>query len=154
MEEETRTAAEQVEAKMKDMAERHVVNTCSEQIWHTPECDGNCEEKALLPSEVAINEEIKKWNEVGMDLSGIPVDALHLEVAQGALIDYLVEKGLADRAELDEKYRQKFVERLRVVREANQDQVIEARRRAQIAVPGAQVMPDIVLPAQRRQKMQ
>jgi len=151
---ENQEEMDKITAKIEDMQARHVVNNCSNAVYHEDGCDGNCGEHSLTQLQIELIEEQNKWREIGMDTLGIQVDPLHIEVALDALVEHLEEIGaIPDHNVLNEKFREKMLYRLRRVREANQDAIMAAQSRARIVPAGIDTMPQLVMPPQRRTRL-
>lgn len=163
MERENAAKEEFEHERVKAMVERNEIFECSGTQIHEPSCDGDCEVKSLSDLEIQINEEVRKWAEVGMtplgsppqlqQVPGIPVDTLKTSIALAALTQLCYDKLGIDQNELNRKFQEMYLERLVNIREANQEAVLEAKRRAGIAIPGADVMPQIIVPENIRKKM-
>jgi hypothetical protein len=147
--------------QFKIMYENCQIFECSHNLQHLPTCDGDCGITTLegLDREICI--ELKKWDELGMKamgtlpespFPGIGVEIFHMELSQNTLVECLIEKGIFTREELDEKFKQHKLDRLVDIREMNEEQVKEARRRQQIAI--GDVEPKLVVPPTRRTRMQ
>jgi len=149
--------------KLQEMYDNYEVFSCSGSMRHLPDCDGNCEVLALTGHDRLIAEEGRKWDELnmaavgavpGMPMPGIPVNTFDLENKVQVLINMLIEKGVATKEELDNAYAEFKYERMKATREANEDAIREAQRRAAIAVPGADLRPKIILPDHTKVRMQ
>ena len=153
MEEAEIERLQEEQKRMKEMADRNEVFTCSGRQEHFKNCDGNCEVRKLDPLEIEINEEHKKWDELGMvplahppqirGVPGIPVDYLKIEIALAALTEMCYELGV-DKDRLNQKYQELYLNRIRTIREVNEEDVKEARRLQQIAI--SQILPQIEMP--------
>ena len=148
--------------RLQIMKEHYQVFSCSGRVeGHTPECDGNCEVVALSGLDRAIVEELQKWDELEMvpigtlpqtPIPGVGVNTFHLEVGFNALIELLKEKGIIEEDETNERYAQKKLERLKAIREMNEERIRESQRMERIAAPGV-TDKKIILPAERRTKL-
>lgn len=146
--------------RIRVMVEANQVYECSGTQTHNHDCEG-CEVRVLKDDEIAINEEMMRWQELGMtpigslyqlrQVPGVPVDTLKLEVALAALTQMCYKLGM-DEEELNIKFREMFLDRLTAIREANEEAILEARRRQAIAVPGADILPQIMVPDYIKQR--
>jgi hypothetical protein len=149
--------------RIKTMAEAYQVFACSGNQIHAPNCDGSCEIQTLSDIEIQIIEEQRKWEALNMVplgslqqlpmMPGVPIDTLKMGVALAALTEMCVAKLGLDEDELNNKFREMYLEKLVGLREANQDAVKEAQRMQDIAVPGAQVPPQLIVPDNILKKM-
>jgi hypothetical protein len=149
--------------RIKAMAAAYEVYTCTGTQTHKHGCDGNCGIRKLGDLEIQIIEEHKKWEERGMlplgtleqlkGMPGIPVDILKVSVALSALTKILTDKLGIDEDEMNFIYQKMYLERLVGLREANEDAIQEAHRHAQIAAPGSQVAPQLIVPENAKRKM-
>lgn len=144
-----------MEREQQQMMEANEVFKCSGTLEHMHNCDGNCGTEELSELDVLLNQERQRWVELDMlpmgkppqiPVHGIPVETHHLEVSVATLVDFLAETGVIDKEALNVKFKQYMLERLTRIREANQDAIIEARRRQGIAVAGADVLPKLEVP--------
>lgn len=144
------------EQRIKEMADRNEIFNCSGTQTHTPMCDEDCGIRVLDELEIAINDERKRWEELGMtplgtliqigqQVPGVPVDMLQVSIALGALTELCYELGI-DKEKLNKKYQEMYLDRLTTIREVNETSIREARAREMIAIPGANVRSPIILP--------
>ena len=93
--------------------------------------------------EIALKEELQRWEILGMRAGGVPagfqapgisVEIFELEMRLHTAINLLIEKGIITQEEADEKYQQNMLDRLTAIREANEEQIKKARMAQQIAV--------------------
>lgn len=127
-----------------------VIFACSQHIEHHPRCDGNCGEPTELDSEsqVELLNEGRRYARLGISFAGIPASHMgHIPVPgiPIELVDLLmwleaVKQIILDTTpqlsefDLEEVYREKKLEFLRSIREANEEQIKKARTQQQIAV--------------------
>jgi|SRR6185295_1278353 len=161
--EESKIIDEQFEQeRIEAMRANWEVYSCSGNQNHLPSCEG-CEVKKLLPIEIEIIKEQMRWEELGMtplgsppqvpQIPGIPTDSFKLSIAVSALNKMIVEKLGLDEEELNNKYRELLLERLVTIREANEEEMIAAQRRQEIAVAGAGIRPQLIVPEHIKRKM-
>ena len=163
MEEKEIVNAQFEQERIAAMRANYEVFSCSGNQMHLHTCDGNCEVKKLNELEIEIIKEQVKWEELGMVplgglpqlpmMPGVPIDTLKTSMALSALTKMCVEKLGLDEDELDHKYQEVYLQKLRDIREANEDDMREAQRREGIAVPGAAIKPQIVVPDHIARKM-
>lgn len=137
--------------RTKVMAEANEYFECSGTQTHEFGCDGNCEVKILEPIEVEINNELKRWEALGMvplgglyqvpQVPGVPVDSLKTSIALAALTEMCYELGI-DKDKLNNKYREMYLERLTSIRRANEDRMKQAQSGIAVAQPPQIVVPD------------
>jgi hypothetical protein len=165
LEREQEKQREEVMARAFEMKENGEVFSCSKNLAHTEECDGNCGVEKLSDTELEINKEMERWHELGMvpyglpvtlngrGIGGIPVEVFRMDVNNAVIVDILVEKGIATKDELNVKFRELLLGKLVEIREANQDQIKAQNARNRIAVPGAGGPAEIIVPGQYREKL-
>lgn len=162
MEERDIELAEFEKERIKAMESRNEVYLCSGGQIHNHGCDGECGVRVLDPAEIAINDEHTRWEELGMvpmgglpqlpGIPGVPVNTLKLEVAMAALTQMLYEVTDLDKDALNDKFRELYLDRITSIRETNQEAMIEARRRMNIAAPGADIVPQLIVPDHIKRK--
>jgi hypothetical protein len=151
------------EERKKMMMESYQVYKCSGGLDHNPDCPGDCGTERLSDLDIAIHQERKRWDELGMSyfgslrgtgIPGVPVDVFLLEVSLFALIEYLQEKGvIEDQEEVDNIFRKTILERMTRIREANEEDIKRSRRQAGIALPVPELSPEIIIPDNIKRKM-
>jgi hypothetical protein len=149
------------EEKLQSMRENYQVFECSGSQQHSPDCDGGCDIVTLEGYDLEIAKEGQRWNELGLmavgtlpqtPIPGVGVNTFHLEIALNALLEAVIEKGLATKEELDESYAKAKLERMQEIRRINEPKIVEARQRARVGLPTEE--PQIILPTERRTKFQ
>lgn len=149
------------EERRKVMMENFEVFVCSGGLDHTEECSGDCGVEKLDELDIELNKEKILWGELGIpnqgsipgtQIPGIPIDTFHLQSSHDAVLKILVNKGIVTEEELNDVFRQIHLARMKMIRMANEEAILAARRRSQI-VPGG-ILPRIEMPPQRRTRMQ
>jgi len=74
-----------------------------------------------------IEEELDKWNKVGIDPSVININVFILDQMVHACFDLLIEKEIFTRNELNYIYRKKLIEKLREIRKELEPQIARAK---------------------------
>ncbi len=161
MEEATIAEQQFEQERIKAMVEANEVFECSGTQVHNQSCEGDCNIRHLDPLEIEINEERKKWELAGMlpmgvpqqlggMVPGVPIDILQTSIALAALTEAVYDLGV-DKDELNNKYRQMYLERLRTIREANEEAVAAAQNRSGIEI--VQDRKQLIVPDHIARKM-
>ena len=132
-----------------------VIFRCTNHTEHAPDCDGDCEALECTEWQVKLLNEGKAWRRLDMDFRGIPtviadvmpVNGIHVEIFDQqctlmALQQVLMDNGLLDKTELDEKFREAKYTIMHDVRVQNEEQIkamrdaaLEQEKRAALGLP-------------------
>ena len=146
--------------KLRIMRENFQVFECSGTQHHAPTCDGNCEVVALEGLDLEIAKELTKWDELGMiaagsipglPIPGIPVNVFELELRFLTLLNVITEKLNLNTDDVNQRYAQTKLDRLRSIRESNEKAIREANSRSKVALPEK---PELFIPDAIKRKMQ
>lgn len=118
------------------------LNDCSNDKWHTEECDGSCGTHPATKGQVDLHNEVAKWGDkpiIGLPaviadqipVSGFPVEIFSVERKLTSLMGFLVEKGIIDEQEYLEYHKIKLAAFLKEARE----QTEREQAKAQIIMP-------------------
>jgi len=114
-----------------------VVYTCSADLKHDPNCDGTCDEIKLAHYETLLSNEAKEWARVGLDPEGIAANSLDAAMQVNAIRELLVEAGVLNQEDVDERYRKLKLTILQDMRSQLEPQIREAKTAAMLGVrPG------------------
>lgn len=109
-----------------------ILNSCSDQLNHLPNCDGTCpKSRELEELEVDLINENREWVRIGMDTSKVAVNLFRMQHQINAVINVLEYDGIISRAELDREFQKSLLEDMRKMREAVGDQV----KRTKLGLP-------------------
>lgn len=143
----------QIDWGLKTVEHGQLKNTCNDAFseeLHAENCDGSCERIPAKDVEVDMHNEIVEWNKMdrviqgvpdamaGGPFGGIPVDILQSAYRIEALVKFLVEKGMIDKEEVTDFYKDFMTRKIRTIRQRYQ----EAQAAEKIAV----ATPRIILP--------
>lgn len=135
------------DATLIEGMEEYEVNECSgHPTWHQPSCKENCKKVEMPRTAMEIRNELNAWTRAGMQPEMVPHNVFNMDVQLFTLIRIVVEVLGVDQEEIDERYRKNLLDKLRVTREQNEDNVRRARALQKITVPGQQPPPDIFGP--------
>jgi len=130
------------------------VYECSEYTEHRPECNGECEGRFWVESEVKLSNLAKEYARNQMSYAGVieayravpilpggfPVDPFYHEMWLESLQDILIDKGLVTRDELNELWRQKMITRMETVLGTVLPQLKEARTKAALGIQDKKII--------------
>jgi hypothetical protein len=133
------------------------VHECSfADHFHAPFCDGTCADVVMDELDVKILNEKKAWTRAGMHIVAVPygvadqvcmpgmkIELFEMEAKLVGLIEAVQEAvGISDEA-YNFHYRQAIYNRLKMVREANENRVKQERLAAQMGIAPKKILgPD------------
>lgn len=112
---------------------------CTDEIFHSPSCDGNCGSYDATEGLTLLLNEQRDWARLNLN-TNINVDAFSLMLRIEMLEEYVRNETSMTEEEWDESFKLRKAARMREMRENIEPQIREAQAKASLAIAQKRIL--------------